>query len=341
MKKTLIIDWSPIAYGNLFSATNYAKNNKIKKDKDGKYLLEEYKDVVIQKIIEEIAGLKNKFNLLDSDEIIIATDTPTSKGYWRKDIWEGYKYGRRESRDSSNIQWNKAFDLFQEMLRKFDECSNIKIIQVPRTEGDDIIFVLSEYIKNEVIIYSSDHDFLQCISDNCKFWRTTRTQGMENSKFCYITEEEKEDIIQEHIISGDPGDGFGHLKQYSRFSKDFIQNYPQYKDKEIQLYSKRFKIQEMYKKKYGEKAKAYDHPRFGYKSFKKSKKSLESLLAENSIYEMNYSLNRILALPENIPLEIKQQIIDSYSRKHESRNCLDDYLIENNLFDLISLTILL
>ncbi len=339
--KIAILDMSPILYGNLFSATNYAKNNKIKKDDDGKYILEEYKDVVIQKIIEELAGYKNKFEV---DELILAFDTPTKEGYWRKDIWEGYKSKRKDQRDKSNIQWDEAFELFQELKNKFDNCSNSKVISVPRAEGDDVIFVLSEYLSknNKVIISSSDHDFLQCVSDNCKFWRTTRTQGMEKSDFCYVTKEEKEDIIQEHIISGDDGDGFGHFKQYSRFSEEFLEKYPQYKNKELELYPKRFKIQEMFKKKYGEDAKAYNHPRFGYKSFKKSKKELKNVLKENKIFEMNYQMNKKLALPEYIPQEIKEQIINNYEREHNNdSNCFDDFLIKNKLFELTSLSALL
>jgi len=342
--KTLIIDWSPVAYGNLFAATNYIKKDKYIKvsKKDGKFNLDEYRDIVIQKIVEEISGLRNKFDLTENDEIIIATDTSTKQGYWRKDVWEGYKSKRKEKRDSSDIQWDKAFVLFQELLEKFDLCSNLKVIQVPRSEGDDIIFVLSEYIKNDVIIYSSDHDFIQCINNNVKFWRTTRTQGMQNSKYYDATEDEVKDVILDHIISGDPNDGFGHLKQYSRFSDEFLEKYPQYKGKELQLYPKRFMIETKFEEKFGVGSKAYNHPRFGYKSFKKSNKVLKTLLKENKIYEMNYSMNKKLALPENIPDEMKDKIIESYNRQHENNTgCFESYLMENNLFELTSMLYLM
>jgi len=338
---TLIIDWSPIAYGNLFSATNYIKTSdhiKISKDQKNKYNLSEYKDIVIQKIFEEISKLRNKFDLTQDDEIIIATDTSTKEGYWRRDVWEGYKHGRKDTRDKSNIQWDKAFDLFQEMLKVLNDCSNLKVIQVPRTEGDDIIFVLSEYIKNDVIIFSSDHDFVQCISDSCKFWRTTRTQGMENSDFVKITENEKEEEIQKHVIQGDSGDGFGNIKAYSRFSNEFLEKYPEFKGKELKVYPKRFQIDQMFKRKYGEDKDAYNHPKYGYKMFKRSKKSLDQILDENPIYKMNYEMNKTLALPESIPQEIKEKIIKSYERKHNSDySCLIEYLTENGLFELTSL----
>ena len=348
--KTLIIDWSPVAYGNLFGATNYIKTDKyiqVEKDQDGKYNLDKYKDIVIQKIVEEIAGLRNKFNLSQDDEIIIATDTSTKEGYWRKDIWAGYKSKRKDQRDKSNIQWNKAFSLFQEILKKLDECTNLKVIQVPRTEGDDIIFVLSEYLqdKNDVIIYSSDHDFIQCINENVKFWRTTRTQGMENSKFYEATEEEVKDEILNHVIGGDPNDGFYHIKSFSRFSENFLKEYPQMEGKELQAYPKRFQIDEMFKKKHsktGEKVSAYNHPRFGYKTFKKGKKSLKEILKLNPIFEMNYKMNKTLALPENIPQEIKEKIINSYERDHENDvGCFIEYLTEMGLFDLTSLVYLM
>ncbi len=345
--KTLIIDWSPVAYGNLFSATNYIKTDKyiqVEKDENGKYNLDKYKDIVVQKIIEEISSLRNKFNLSQDDEIIIATDTSTKEGYWRKDIWAGYKSKRKDERDKSNVQWDKAFVLFQEVLEKLDKCTNLKVIQVPRTEGDDIIFVLSEYLqdKNDVIIYSSDHDMLQCVNENVKFWRTTRTQGMENSSFQEISKEEVKEIILDHIIGGDPGDGFYHIKSFSRFSDKFLKEYPHLEGKELQAYPKRFQIDQMFKKKHGEKVSAYNHPRYGYKTFKKSKKTLKEILKTNPIFEMNYQMNKELALPENIPDEIKEQIIKSYEREHgNDLGCFIEYLTDLGLFDLTSLVYLM
>jgi len=344
--KHLILDWSPIAYGNLFSATTYVQKTKhLNVEKDlGKYNLDQYRDIVIQKIIEEISSLRNKFDLEQSDEIIIATDTSTSKGYWRKDVWEGYKYKRKEARDKSNIQWDKAFCLFQEILETLRECSSLNVVSIPRTEADDIIFILSEYIPKqldgEVIIYSSDHDFMQCVNNNVKFWRTTRSHGMENSTWYNAAEDEIKDIINSHVIGGDLGDGFGNIKHYSRFSKEFLKIYPGLTGKELQVYPKRFVLEQMFKKKYGEDAEVYNHPRYGYKMFKNSKKSLKSVLKENKIFHMNFKMNKKLALPSGIPNNIKTDIITNYldnSKKNTSDYmCLSDFMINNNLFELTS-----
>ena len=344
-KTNLLVDMSPILYGNTFSATNYIKKDKSVKVKkiEGKWNLDQYKDIIIQKIIEEISGLKNKFNLSKEDDIILAFDN-SNNGYWRKDVWAGYKSKRKKSRDESDIQWDKAFELFQELKEVLDKCSDTKVVDVPRAEGDDIIFVLSEYFdkNNEnVIIYSSDHDFLQCCTENVQFWKTTRTQGMENSTFCDVNKEDVKEIIKEHIISGDPNDGFYHLKSYTKFSPLFLEKYPQLEGKEISAYSKRFQIEMAFKEKYGEDAEAYKHPRFGYKMLKRSKKTLKDILKENKIHKMNYEMNKKLALPENIPDDIKNEIINSYKKYHNLSdfNCFSNFLLKYRLFELSSLIV--
>jgi hypothetical protein len=339
VKKALILDWSPIIYGNLFSGTNEAKKENMPKE-DGKYILENYKDIVIYKIFQELSEYKNKFS--NNDVMVIATDNSTG-GYWRKDVWEGYKYHRKDQRDQSNIQWDKAYELFAEVEDILDRCSSYKVLSVPRAEGDDIVFVLSEYLKDyEVTIVSSDHDFIQTLKHpNVKFWRTTRTVDMNDSDYYNATPEEIDEEIQKHIIQGDLGDGFGNIKHYSRFSKAFLEKYPQYEGKEYELYPKRFKIDIMFKEKYG--VDAYSQPRFGYKMLKKSKKNIEDILEENKIYKLNYEMNQKLALPENIELGVKNDIITQYNQKPDTKNgaCLSKYFMKNGLFELSGLLPLL
>ena len=342
-KKVILLDFSPTAYGSLFSATKIIKTDpvlkkQVKKDENGKWNLDQYRDIVIEKIITEIAHLRGKFDLKEDDEIVICTDTSTKEGYWRRDIWAGYKSKRKDDRDKSDIQWEKAFPLFQEVLDKLDECSKNKVIRTPRTEGDDIIFVLAPYLEEEgceVIIFSSDHDMIQCVTENTKFWRTTRTKGMENSEFYQVTPEELVDVVEEHVIGGDPNDGFYHIKSYSRFSKDFLGFYPHLEGKELSAYPKRFQLEKAFRDKTGKEA--YSHPRYGYKTYKRGKKSLQEILDENPIYQMNYELNEKLALPQNIPVGISKHIIRDYQKAKSNGDfgCLTKWFTDYGLIDLI------
>ena len=317
--KVLLIDFSPVLYGNVFSGTSLAESSmNLKKNKDsGKYNFDKYKFIVFSKIFEEIASLKHKFS---ADEVVICADS--KEGYWRKDIWEGYKHKRAEQRDKTPIEWNKVFEFSMEIQKIFEECTSYKMLNIPKVEGDDIIFVLTEYLSkrgDEVIIYSSDHDFLQCLQfDNVQFWRTTRTVGMENSSFETIDRIELKDLVLEHIIKGDPGDGFGNIKHYSRFSDDFLEVYPHMRGKELQAYPKRFQIEVLFREKYGKEA--YSHPAFGYKAMKQKGQTLKDVLIENPIYKKNFELNCRLALPQNIPEDIREQIITDYNNSKAIRD---------------------
>ena len=337
MKKHILIDMSPLLYSNLFSATNTARKEHIKKI-DGKFNLDEYKDVVIFKIFDELSKIKTQFDVTDEDEVILAFDNSTG-GYWRKDIWPGYKSKRKKARDDSEIQWDKAFDLFKEIRETLTNCSSFKCISINKVEADDIIFVLSKHfslIDEKSIIVSVDHDFIQCLEyDNTEFYRTKKSQGKE-SEYYEATAAELEDIILEHCIAGDPGDGFFNIKSYSRFSEDFLKIYPQFEGEEKRLYPKRFEINQAFEDKHNKSA--YNHPRYGYKMFLRTKKTIDEILDENEIYKWNYEMNRKLALPESIPSEISKEIIDTYKESSNEMNyqCMYDFLMKYSLFESTS-----
>jgi hypothetical protein len=80
---------------------------------------------------------------------------------------------------------------------------------------------------------------------------------------------------------------------------------------------------------------AYSHPRFGYKMFKKSGKSLEELLDENPIYRWNYERNRKLCLPDSVPEEYKPEVINQYKKEPKKDvSKLLEFFNRYNLFEL-------
>ena len=316
MKEVLLIDFSPILYGNVYSVTNAVKEEL--KKVNGKYPFKKYRNIVIGEILEEIAYAQ--FQLSGKgcgkvDEVVIAVDNRDT--YWRKEVWAGYKAKRQNQRDESEIEWNEVFAMQKYLFKIIEKVSNWKIINVERAEGDDVIFVLSKHLSKKdnikrIIIHSSDHDLIQArlFSDKVHYWRTTRTVDIRLSAYQDSTKEEIYEMIREHIISGDPIDGFGHIKQFSRFSDDFLEMYPQYKGKEWQAYKNRYEIQKRFFEKTGKNA--YKHPRFGYKSWKKKKQPLQEILKENPIYRENFKMNCKLALPKHIPSDLKKEIIERY-----------------------------
>lgn len=325
---------SPLFYSNLISVTNQIKKAGVKPGPNGKIPFT-YRSELIFQIMEEIKTLHS----FGTNEIILAFDN-SQGNYWRKDYYDRYKYKRQLQREESDIDWDSAFEIFDDIKTLLKNSSSFKVVEVPKMEADDIAFTLAEYLQDRggVILHSLDHDWEHALKyKNVKLFKTRKTQR-KSGIFVEKTPEELHVLEETHCIAGDPGDGFLHIKAWSQFSPIFLEEYPNFKGKELQLYNRHHLIEHQYNLKNGfdTKKQAYKHPRFGYKSWKKSKIPLKDLLKENPIYKKNYMLNKNLALPINIPGKYKNLIIDEYNRAktEKSPGELQKYFINNNLFDL-------
>ncbi len=272
--KTLVVDFSPILYSNFISAGTEMSGLGLKPDPTTKKLpiTSDFKSIIIYKVFEELTTLKYKFGV---DEIVIASDNAEG-GYWRKDVYPIYKGKRKKTRKESNLDWDGAFKVFEE-IKEALKSTSFKLIDIPKVEGDDVMFVLSEYlsVQNiEVILHSVDHDTVYNLKhQGVKWYRHVKTARKEGA-FQTPTPQEIEEFELIHLIEGDYGDNIKNVKAYSRFSKDFKALYP---DKtEALMYPRRFELERLFLKKY--KKEAYNHPRYGYKMFCKTDKTLEEFI---------------------------------------------------------------
>ncbi len=338
--RKLIFDLSPCLYGSLFSATNEVKKNGAKPVKKDQYQYPkfhfDYGDILSYKILDEISKLKTQFAV---DEVIIAVDNSDNGGYWRKDYWAGYKFTRKKTRDESEIEWDQAYKVFDIVKNQIRENTSYKVVEVQRAEADDVIFVLSEHFSDsgdETVIFSVDHDMVYNMKHpGVSVWKDNRTSKKDS---CYRDLEISEilELELDHLIGGDAGDYIKNVKAYSVFSKEFLKMYPNYKGKELQVWDKRHEIDIAFMDK-TEKS-AYKHPRYGYKMFLKSDLTVRELLDQNPIYRKNYELNKLIALPDGIPQDIRKSIMDMYESAPAVRNAkaLKQYFKENHLFKLMS-----
>lgn len=338
--RTLIYDLSPLLYGCLISASNEVKRNGQKVNQETQKLDYDYEDIVIFKIFEELSQIKHKFS---ADEVIIATDTPGPKGYFRRDIFSGYKSSRAKKRKDSDIDWTAAFVTFNKIIDVL-EYSSFKVLQIERAEADDINFILSKYLSDKdinVVLYTVDGDWVHSLRNkNVTMYRSRKTQRKDDL-LIDITQDELDLKEEEHILCGDTGDYVLHIKSYSQFSEDFIDKYPKYKDKELNVWDKRFEIACAFEDKTG--LKAYKHPRFGIKSFKKTGVTTKDLLKQNKIFEKNYENNKNLVLPSGIPINIQTEIINQYHSSSDIKNIakIQNFFLTEKLFELTSYIALL
>ena len=331
---TILLDVSPILYSNLISATNALKKSG-EKLVDGK-IPYNYSSVVIFKVFEELAMYQKQFQ---AQEVIYAFDN-SKGGYWRKDIYDRYKYKRSEDRKESIIDWDSAFETFDEIKDILKRASSGKVIDIPRLEADGVGFVMSEYFADNrpddnLILVSLDGDWEHNLKHhNVRLFKTRKTQKKDGI-FVVLTAEELEEKRVIHCVNGDDGDGFKHIKCFTKFSNDFIEAYPKFKDREKDVYDKHHQIEKMFKEKTDKEA--YKHPRFGYKSMLKAKKTVEDVLKENKLHRLNYNRNKMLALPEGIPTDYKKLIIQQYhdASTDKDMGLLQGFFMKKNLFELM------
>lgn len=330
--KSLIIDLSPVVYRWVFASTvTFGKKNK--KQDNGLYNLDEYKDILIYQVINYLSNQKMRFGV---DEVILAAD---SKPYWRNKIWDGYKHGRKK--DTKNgIDWAKVTKVQNEITDVLHKYSSFKVIDVLGAEGDDVGFVLSEYLSNKghnIILHTSDHDWTQNIMyENVKVWETKYSAPTKTCGYVGVGSHEIKELQNDHVIYGDSGDYIQHINAYTHFSDKFKKEYP--KMTELKVYPRRHFVDLKFEEKHG--VSAYKHPRFGKKSFEKKMAkegfTMKDFIKANPIRVENYKLNRRLVLPSGVPSGIKDDIISSYEEENvKDLGKLTEYFMGYGIMKLV------
>jgi 5'-3' exonuclease len=145
--------------------------------------------------------------------VVIACD---NRHYWRRDVYPYYKASRKKSRDSSGHDWSSIFDALHLIRSELDEFMPYPVLDIDGAEADDVIGALAEYSQTSkegalfdepepVLIISGDHDFQQLQ----KFSNVQQYSPMKK-KMVKLTESPQE-VLMEHIITGDKGDGVPNI----------------------------------------------------------------------------------------------------------------------------------
>ena len=239
-------------------------------------------------------------------------------GSWRNDIFSQYKYSRREKRkqDNSGIKWNFVNEVKNELVDDLNDKFPFVVINLPKTEGDDIGAVLSKHITDNssleseldifgdstvenILIQSSDADNYQLhmLGKHIKQWSPMlkKMVGPVGSA---------RNALIEKIVKGDSGDGIPNIKMDSNTFVDKIRQKP---------------ISQKY-----------------LDSFYTSSNPIE--MCEDEEQRINYIRNEQLISYEKIPLHISEAIILCYNQqlvKKHSKMSLMNYFINNDMTNLL------
>lgn len=153
-------------------------------------------------VINSLRSYKQKFGD-EYGEMIIACD---DKNYWRKQIFPYYKANRKKNREESELNWTNIFDIFNKIKQEIKDNLPYPVIQVDTAEADDIIASLVKHTNDvhKIIILSGDKDFVQLqTQSNVKQYDPVRKK--------WITHDNPERFLVEHILKGDVGDGIPNV----------------------------------------------------------------------------------------------------------------------------------
>lgn len=249
-------------------------------------------------VINTIRSHNNKFKR-EYGELVIACD---NKKYWRKSFFPYYKAHRKKAREESGYDWNVIFEAINQIKRELKEIFPYKVIEIEGAEADDIIATLCKWSQTndlkstglieepqKVLIISGDHDFFQL-----QKYRNVDQYSPVKKKF--IVEENPQQMLLEHIIKGDKGDGIPNVMS----SDDCIVN----GDRQKPIASK--KIEQWI--------------------------ADPSTMPNDEFFKRNFDRNKALIDLSLIPNNIENDIINSFeSYSSNDKSKILDYFIHNKM----------
>ncbi len=257
----------------------------------------ELKEGLIRHMILNILRTHLKNFRNEYGEVVLCCD---NRKYWRKEYFPFYKAGRKKTREKSDLNWHLIFDMLSKFKQELKDYFPYKVIDVEGAEADDIIGTLvpQKIMHENILIISSDGDFLQLQQWNNKSKYQVKQYNPAQKKLIFSENPLME--LKEKIIKGDKGDGIPNILSSSDcFVRDVRQ---------------------------------------ATISKQKLSKLMESnhTLWEDETAKIGFSRNSILIDLNNIPVDIKEKIINTYEEtKPASKKNILDYFIANKLKNLM------
>lgn len=150
-------------------------------------------------VLNSLRSYKTKFGD-EYGETVIACD---NKNYWRKQLFPYYKANRKKKQEASEINWKAIFECLNKIREELKHVFPYRVIDIESAEADDIIGTLCKAFGNtneKILVLSGDKDFIQLQRfNNVKQYDPVRKK--------YISHNNPDKFLKEHIIKGDSGDG--------------------------------------------------------------------------------------------------------------------------------------
>lgn len=128
------------------------------------------------------------------------------KNIWRLDLFPKYKENRDKTDDGRDMINPKIFPIiYEEIIPKLLK-KGVQYVCHDKLEADDIIYIITQKISNDVIVLTNDNDYLQMISNRIDVVNLPSFKSIRNR--CLNCP--KKDLMLK-VLAGDPSDNIPNL----------------------------------------------------------------------------------------------------------------------------------
>ena len=195
----ILVDYSQVALSAILTFQRELKGTE-----------SEVKNLIRHVTLATLKSYKKKYGK-EYGELVICCD---GRKYWRRDVFQYYKAGRKKARDASDLDWTLIFDTLSEMRDDISKHFPWKVIHIDRAEADDVIAVMAKWSQTngfiqqglmeepqKVLILSSDGDFIQLQ----KWANVSQYSPMQKKQIKATKRELYEKFITHVVKAGDDG----------------------------------------------------------------------------------------------------------------------------------------
>ena len=183
----IIVDFSQVMLSNIMMQIGNHTNAEVEEN------------MVRHMVLNSIRSYKTKYGA-EYGEIIVACD---NKNYWRRQLFPYYKANRKKNQAASELNWKAIFECLNKIREELKHVFPYRVIDIESAAADDIIGTLCREFGNtneKILIMSGDKDFIQ-------LHRYINVKQYDPVRKKFITHNNPDKFLKEHIIKGDTGDG--------------------------------------------------------------------------------------------------------------------------------------
>ena len=168
-----------------------------------------------------LKSIRYTCDILKPSRCIIVFDGKNGSGR-RQKIYPEYKATRKvKKRLNRNVDWGTAPEDEEQSIKKqigrlieYLEQLPVTLICIDGIEADDTIAYISQQVldKSDILIMSSDKDFLQLVDDRVKVWSPTKKKLYNRDEVFEEYGIPSKNILTYRIVDGDKSDNINGIK---------------------------------------------------------------------------------------------------------------------------------